>query len=328
MSNPTVYNHTLRRSLTALIATTALALLFAMSSRAQTAAQWENLKGDISVFMANDLGRNGYYEQRPIARLMGEMAEVIGPECVVAAGDIHHFNGVASTSDPLWMTNFESIYDHPELMIDWFPVLGNHEYRGNTQAFLDYSKVSRRWMSGSRYFSRSFTDDDSEVSLRVVFIDTTPIISRYRTDTAVYPDAVHQDYEAQLAWLDSTLTAATEDWVVVVGHHPVYAQTSKSDTERTDMQQRLLPILRRHPNVSVYACGHIHNFQHIRMPGDAIDYVVNSSASLARKVKPTTGTVFCSPAPGFSVISVTKDTLALYMIDNTGTVIHEVKKTH
>ena len=48
-------------------------------------------------------------------------------------------------NDPLWMTNYELIYSHPELMIDWFPLLGNHEYRGNTQAVLDYSNISRRW---------------------------------------------------------------------------------------------------------------------------------------------------------------------------------------
>ena len=102
--------------------------------------------------MANDLGRNGYYDQKPIAELMGEMGEVLGPKCVLAVGDIHHFNGVASVNDPLWMTNFEQVYSHPELMLDWFPVLGNHEYRGNTQAVLDYGKVSRRWMMPARYY--------------------------------------------------------------------------------------------------------------------------------------------------------------------------------
>ena len=43
------------------------------------------------------------------------------------------------------MTNYELIYSHPELMIDWLPILGNHEYRGNTQAIIDYSNISRRW---------------------------------------------------------------------------------------------------------------------------------------------------------------------------------------
>lgn len=107
-------------------------------------AQWQQLKGDVTLYMTNDMGRNGYYDQKPIAELMGEMAGVVDPECVFAAGDIHHFNGVASLQDPLWMTNYELVYSHPDLMLDWFPVCGNHEYRGNTQAFMDYGKVSRR----------------------------------------------------------------------------------------------------------------------------------------------------------------------------------------
>ena len=114
-------------------------------------SEWKKLKGDITLYMANDLGRNGYYDQKPIAELMGGMGEVLGPKCVLAVGDIHHFNGVASVNDPLWMTNFEQVYSHPELMLDWFPVLGNHEYRGNTQAVLDYGKVRRRWMMPARY---------------------------------------------------------------------------------------------------------------------------------------------------------------------------------
>ena len=95
--------------------------------------------------LANDLGRNGYYDQKPIAELMGKMAENVDIEFVVAAGDVHHFEGVRSTTDPLWMTNYELIYSHPDLMIPWYPVLGNHEYRGNTQAVIDYSNVSARW---------------------------------------------------------------------------------------------------------------------------------------------------------------------------------------
>jgi hypothetical protein len=84
-----------------------------------------------NFYVANDLGRNGYYDQKPIAELMGTMGEEIGPEFVLATGDVHHFEGVRSVNDPLWMTNYELIYSHPELMIDWFPILGNHEYRGN-----------------------------------------------------------------------------------------------------------------------------------------------------------------------------------------------------
>ena len=93
------------------------------------------------------------------------------------------------------------------------------------------------------------------------------------------------------------------------------------------MQKRLLPILHKYNNVAIYACAHIHNFQHIQKKGDNIDYVVNSSSSLARHVKPTDGTVFCSSADGFSVFTVDKKQLKMSMIDKDGKIIHTITKS-
>lgn len=314
-----------KRNMLIILLVIAASILLNITAKAQTPEQWKSLKGDINLFIANDLGRNGYYEQKNIAALMGEMAGEVGPEAVIAAGDVHHFEGVISTQDPLWMTNYELIYSHPELMISWFPVLGNHEYRGSTQAVLDYRNVSRRWEIGGRYYTKVY--DDNGVSIRLVLIDTTPLINRYHHDST-YPDVDSQDIDAQLKWIDETLNAAKEDWVIVVGHHPMYAQTKKDEIEQKDMQSRLLPILQRYKDkVAMYVCGHIHNFQHIRRGNDGIDYVVNTSASLARKVSATEGTVFCSPSEGFSVVSATKQQLNLYMIDKTGNVIHQINKS-
>jgi len=300
------------------------ATIISSSCFAQTAAEWGKLEKQLNFYMVNDLGRNGYYDQKPIAEMMGEMAEIVGPECVFAAGDVHHFEGVRSVNDPLWMTNYELIYKHPELMIDWFPMLGNHEYRGNTQAVLDYTNVSRRWSMPARYYTKTF--EDKGTTVRFVMIDTTPLIDKYRKDTKTYPDVCQQDMDKQLNWLDSVLTSAKEDWVIVIGHHPIYAETPKSDTERTDLQQRLDPILRKH-NVDIYASGHIHNFQHIKIPGNKIDYVVNSSASLSRKVKPIKETKFCSPESGFSLFTIDKKELNMHMIDKSGKVIYTIKRT-
>ncbi len=302
------------------LAILALVACTALNMPAQTPEVWKKLKGNVNLFMGNDLGRNGYYDQKPIAEVMGEMATVIGPECVIAAGDVHHFYGIQSVSDPLWTTNFELVYSHPSLMIPWKPVLGNHEYRGNTQAVLDYAGVSRRWMMPARYYTEVYEDDGTRI--RVVYVDTTPLIERYRHNPAKYHDAGEQDIDAQLSWLDATLTAATEEWIIVVGHHPIYAYTDKAESERTDMQQRLGSVIRRHDNVDVYACGHVHNFQHIRRGNDGIDYVVNSAGSLAREVGSTEGAVFCSGEPGFSVITADQTKLVWNMVDKTGTVIY------
>lgn len=301
-----------------------IAAAAALTVSATSNNDWKKLKSDINLFIVNDLGRNGYYYQKPIASLMGEMAEAIGPEAVLALGDVHHFEGVASVSDPLWMTNFESIYSHPELMTEWLPILGNHEYRGNTGAVLDYSRISRRWVMPARYYSRTFRDKDT--SVKMVFIDTTPLIDKYRNNPEEYPDACRQDIDEQLSWLDNELQNGLEDWIIVVGHHPIYADTPKDNTERRDMEQRVDSILKKH-NVDMYICGHIHNFQHIRRPGSDIDYIVNSSGSLSRpKVKKTEGTVFVSGEAGFSVLGASKNTLTLSMINKNGTVIHQIER--
>ena len=304
--------------------TWAILLMATLITFAQTPEQWATLKKDIHFFLANDLGRNGYYDQKPIAELMGVMAEEIGPECVLAAGDVHHFDGVQSVHDPLWMTNYELVYSHPELMIDWLPILGNHEYRGSTQAVLDYSAVSRRWRMPARYYTRVYEEEGTTV--RLVMVDTTPLMSKYREENQKYPEACLQDNEKQLAWVDSVLNVAKEDWVMVVGHHPIYAETSKDESERLDMQNTLGKVLRKYPKVAMYLCGHIHNFQHIRVPGSSIDYVVNSSASLSRKVKPIKETLFCSPEAGFSVIAADKKELCLHMIDKEGKVLYTIKR--
>ncbi|MFI3286762.1 MAG: metallophosphoesterase [Rikenellaceae bacterium] len=279
----------------------------------------ETYEERLNFYVIADSGRNGYYEQKSVAELMGEMAAYVEPEFIAAAGDTHHFMGVESVNDPLWMTNFELVYSHPELMIPFFPVLGNHEYRGNTQSVIDYTTVSRRWEMPDRYYTNVVEGEGT--SVRMVYVDTPPLIDKYRNDSQKYPDAVEQSMEEQLQWVDSVLTASTERWRVVVGHHPIYAYTTKNVSERTNMQERLDTILRRH-DVDLYICGHIHSFQHLRATGSNIDYIVNGSASLAREVEPIDETQFCAGIEGFLVVSASQKELETTMVDCNGNAIY------
>lgn len=298
-----------------------LSICFAGGAVAQTSVEVPAISEEAHSFIvANDLGRNGYYEQKPIAELMGQLAEKVDIEFVAALGDVHHFEGVASVDDPLWLTNYELIYAHPELMIDWYAILGNHEYRGNTQAVLDYAKVSRRWVPKGRYYALEQEAGDNEKML-LVFIDTTPLIDKYREDSEKYADAGKQNMKKQLDWIEKTLKNSTAKWKIVMGHHPVFADTYKGESERRDMQVRIKPLLDAY-GVDLYLCGHIHNFQHIRPTGSKVQYVVNSSGSLARDVKPIDGTLFCSSDAGFSVVSADDDTLTMYMINAEGKIIY------
>lgn len=295
---------------------------------AQTAPQPELPhvpEGATTCIVANDLGRNGYYEQKSIAELMGSLAEQTDIEFVVAPGDVHHFEGVRSTTDPLWLTNYELIYSHPDLMIPWYPVLGNHEYRGNTQAVIDYSQVSARWRMPARYYARTVEAGDAEALL--LFIDTAPLITRYAENSEKYPDADRQDTQAQLRWIEQQLSSHPEArWKIVFGHHPLYADTDKKESERTDLQRQLEPLFNKY-GVDFYICGHIHNFQHVQPKGSKVDYLVNSSGSLARSVKPVAGTRFCSDEAGFTVLSMAQDTVSVSLMNGKGKIIYHYDRT-
>ena len=316
----------MKRILPLLLAAAALVSCGQVTVSTDRTEEWKALEGPLNFYLANDLGRNGYYDQKPIAETMGKMAETIDIEFVVAAGDIHHFEGVQSISDPLWMTNYELIYSHPDLMVQWYPICGNHEYRSNTDAVVEYSNVSARWEMPAKYYT--FVKEEDGVTVRIVMVDTTPMIDKYREETDKYADASKSDWKEQTAWLDEVLSGADEDWVLVVGHHPIYAYTDKSESERTDLQQRLDPVIRKYGNVDMYLCGHIHTFQHIRKDGCDIDYVVNTSGSLSREdVQPTDGTVFCSNKSGWSLITADEHELKLHMLDKEGNVLHTVTRT-
>ena len=301
------------------------ALLVASSATAHSPKVWRKMKSDVNIFLVSDVGRKGCYDQQVVASLMNEMAGQIKPMCIVATGDTHHGNGVKSIKDNDWEHNFEDRYYHPKLKnLDWYAAIGNHEYRGNSQALLEYSQVNPRWKITERYYTKVFTAKGTTV--RFVFIDTTPLIDKYRKNPK-YADSAEQDKSEQLKWLDKTLSQATEDWVIVAGHHPIYAETGKNETERQNMQERVNKILLKHSNVDVYLSGHVHNFQHMRAKGCRIDYVINSSGSEGRKVDHNKQTRYCSGESGFSVLSANEQELSIYMIDKNGNLLHRVHRT-
>ncbi len=303
-------------------------LLWVSLVNAQELVNPEKLPANALNFMvANDMGKRGVSEQKNIATLMGKEAKYNGIEFIAVAGDPIHDDGVKSTDDSEWKDKYENIYTASSLMkIPWYVISGNHEYHGSVQAILDYSKISVRWKAPARYYSIEKTIGTTGDKCLFVFLDTPPLIDKYRTDDS-YSDAGKQDFGKQLKWLDSTLVTSNDRWKIVIGHHPVYADTEKAEAERTDMQKRVGIILENR-KVDVYICGHIHNFQHIKPEGKTVNYIVNSSASASRKVNKTDGTIFCNPNPGFTLCSVTQENFAFSFIDHKGETIYKytVKK--
>ena len=275
----------------------------------------------VNFIVASDMGRREESEQQNIAALLARQVEESKIDFVAVAGDPIHDEGVKSVDDEEWKLKFENVYTAEALQkVPFYVASGNHEYRGSIQAILDYSQKSERWNAPARYYSMERPIGKGEQKALFIFIDTTPLIDRYRVEEG-YSDAGSQDRERQLYWLDSTLFTSTSQWKFVIGHHPIYADTEKSVGERTDMQKRVGELIEKR-KVDFYISGHIHNFQYIKPVGKTVNYIVNSSASLSREVSPIEATVFCSRDTGFSVFTVTAESVIFSFVNHTGDMIY------
>jgi hypothetical protein len=287
------------------------------SSKVGTAKEYEVKKDkgiEFSVF--GDWGRNGEDNQKEVAKIMGEKG--VG-KFIITAGDNFQINGVRSVQDPLWMTTFESIYQNTNLMCDWYPALGNHDYKGEVQAEIDYSKISRRWNMPARYYAIHKKINDS-ASVDFYILDTPPFQSKYYSSDEHH--VAGQDTAKQMRWLDSCMTNSKSTWKLVFGHHPVYSSGSGHGTETAEMEARFANFFNK-KGVDAYFCGHDHHFEYIKSKDSKVNYFVCGTGSEVRPLDaPLKSTVFAKSVPGFTKVLITPTKMKVTMIDVTGAEIY------
>ena len=271
--------------------------------------------GVLSFPVFGDWGRRGQRDQLDVARQMGRAAAASRAPFVVSLGDNFYDYGVTSTEDPQWKESFENVYIAQSLQVPWNVILGNHDYRGNCQAQVDYSARSTRWRMPARYYSRTETIPGGKTVL-MVYTDTSPFVTSYAKDPLMGPNVRTQDTARQLEWIDRTL-GSTADWKIVLGHHPIYSGGEHGDTP--ELIERLLPLLKRH-RVHVYLNGHDHDLQHQEAGG--IHFFCAGAGSTVRPLKSEKLTVFAKSTPGFAMVSVAAGAIDVRLTASTGEVLH------
>jgi tartrate-resistant acid phosphatase type 5 len=281
-------------------------------------------KNALNFFIVSDWGWNGFKSQQEVAGQMARSAEKIEPQFIISCGDNFQVQGVASAQDPLWITNFENVYKSVYLQVDWYPVLGNHDYKGNTQAQIDYSRISRRWRLESRYYSFVRKVNDS-VSARFIFLDTPPFVTDYYHKPG-FPDIPKQDTAAQLAWLKDVLANSKEQWKLVFGHHPVFS-ASKVHGNTQELIARMKPLFEQY-HVQVYFSGHDHDLQHLREKNGKVDYIVTGTGGEPRPSGRDEHTIFSASMPAFSDVSLFADSIKVRFIDSKGRNVYTMSRSY
>jgi len=312
------------------IVTVALVLLlpaFLFSQNTQKSdSVFQKTQKPLRFIVFGDWGRNGEDNQREVAREMGIVAKKFKPEFIVSTGDNIYPNGVRSTRDHNWIASFEDIYTDQSLQTDWWVVLGNHDYRGDPQAEIDYSAVDRRWNMPARYYSKTFfIGEDSTNGVLLIFIDTTPFLSEsYIGDKH---QVRGQDTAGQRIWLEKTLAEAPANikWKMVFGHHPVYTGGGRMKAKETvEMKNLFKPIFEKY-HVNAYICGHDHNLQYIKPPGFTHYFVSGAGAELSNTVVHPEGGVYARAINGFMNFSVYGEEMQVHLISLTGEKLFSVK---
>ncbi|NWJ51407.1 MAG: metallophosphoesterase [Bacteroidetes bacterium] len=278
-----------------------------------------------NFIIISDWGWNGEKFQQVVADQMAKIADSVNTKFIISCGDNFQRSGVASTQDPLWALNFENVYRASSLQADWYPVLGNHDYKGSTQAQIDYSKISRRWHLSDHYYTFAKKVNDS-ISARFIFLDTPPLIAEYRNRPDEYPDAKNQDPDKEIKWLNDVLANAKEQMILVFGHHPVYS-ASKTHGDTKEMIEYVKPLLEKY-HAQFYFCGHDHDFQHLHEKGGKVDYIVTGTGGEPRPSSTNEKSVFSKSEPGFSVISLKGNTIRVCFIDVKGNVIYDFSRSY
>jgi hypothetical protein len=276
--------------------------------------QLKKYKDAFNFFVVSDLGKNGIKSQKKMANQMALEADSVNPEFIVSCGNNFQTEGVESVDDPLWKSSFENVYKKPSLQVDWYPILGNRDYKGNSQAEIDYSKINNRWRLKSRFYTFVRQINDS-VSARFIFLDTAPLLDKYYKKEG-FPDIAKQDSARQIAWLKAVLANSKEQWKLVFGHHSIYSANIKEGSP-SELIQRIKPILEKY-NVQFYISGHEHDFQHLKAIGGKLDYMVHGTSEETQPSATNEMSLFSKSGTAFSSVTFHGDSIRYAFINSSG----------
>jgi len=294
---------------------------------------------------------------------MGKTAAEIDAKFVVNTGDNFYYCGIKNTSDFQIDTDYLSIYTAPSLQVPWYSILGNHEYGYSVEAQIQLADEdpSSRWVMPARYYTQR-VELGSGQYMTMIMLDTSPCIGEYRSESKsgwdpcgsdfptcdpidegecqFHDNILSQDCSSQFEWLKTQLPAVpSEDWLVVVGHHPL---------DEVDVED-FTTVVQQH-GFDLYLNGHSHTLQQYTID-HAGAYITSGAGSMVstsdqhhdlrcsaeleigESVISSSGhsyqSVFNSKTAGFTVHKFNSDftTLTNDFVSYTGKVLHSFTVT-
>lgn len=212
-------------------------------------------KDRYSIVMFGDYGTGGPEQKKLFAALESYCLDY-GIDAIFLLGDNVYMNGVTSPEDPKWKKVIEEPFDQLCIgKVPLYPVLGNHDYKGDPNAQISYSQFNKQWHFPNRFYSVKFGE-----LLEVMALDTN------------YFDYCGDHDSCALDFLLDRKMKSTAQWKMAIGHHPAFSSSSKHKSE-------VVGALLNHftCDLDAYVAGHSHHLEHLNDGSCKADYFVSGA---------------------------------------------------
>jgi tartrate-resistant acid phosphatase type 5 len=235
-----------------------------------------------------------------------------------------------------WQTQFEEMYPVDVFACPAYAIPGNHDYQrwpeSKVAAELEYARTGTtstdptRWTMPSLWYRFEFPAKNPLITFialdsNMPFADGSPSKGRNFTLTP-------QQQAKQLAWLETELKRPrTTQFLVVMGHHPVYSDGMHGD--HPVLVRDWDPLFRKY-GAHLYLAGHDHDMQHLEFESHPTSFFLSGGGGADLydlKVDPSKRGPYAKKVYGFSQLSVTPKQMTLRHLDGNGSVLHAFTKT-
>ncbi len=213
--------------------------------------------GKLRVFVIGDSG-HGNESQRQVADAMEKRCREAEPDALLFLGDNFYQKGVDSLDDPQWEKKMFGMYGGACLsQIPIFPVLGNHDYKGNANVQILKTEKTPRWKMPHRFYRVDFGE-----IVRVIAFDSN------------VPDMCFIDYFCTVDFLKSNLLLPGPKWKIVMAHHPLTSGSAKGFNYRGGwLGKFMLPQVCG--EADLWLSGHSHHLEHRKLKGCETQFFVS-----------------------------------------------------
>ncbi len=208
----------------------------------------ENAEEPLHFFALGDTG-SGDENQYQVAHAMETRCKQISHlNGILLLGDLFYMRGVKSVQDPQWEEKILKPYGTSCLRkAQIFPIYGNHDYRGNKDAFVEYTKENARWKMPHRFYAVHFQKLVNFIAIDSNFADLC-----FRSESCV-ADFLNSELKKDFKWK------------VVLSHHPLSSSSKKGYTHNGETFFGSLFRFLSCDKADLWLSGHAHHLEHRKM---------------------------------------------------------------